>query len=137
MIEIDDDEGSLGFDDPAFGLEADASKPGLKSTWDDDIDDVLEETSSKSKKKKDKAKKTYNTSKEEMMSVFGFQQGSCDFCLKFVDDQSVGLLQKCLCNKKYFCTQCMKGNKLVAAHQQECAMERFQKLQRKRELAGK
>jgi len=110
----------------------------LKSTWDDDIAEVLDESSPrKNKKNKDKAQtREYKTSKEEMMSVFGFQQGSCDFCLRFIDDQSVGLLQKCMCGKKYFCKDCMVSNKLVAAHQQECAMERFKKLERKRQLAG-
>ena len=143
------DDGSLGgFDDPESFLAAET--PSLKATsWgDDDVADLLQEeeekaeASSKNKKKGSKKSKVskskksqpeYTTSKEDMMSVFGFQQGSCDFCLQFVKDDTIGQLQMCMCNKKYFCKDCLKNNKLVAAHQQECAQERFERLQKKRE----
>ena len=131
----DDDDGSLG------GLVAPTPTKNKEPSWDEDIADIVDEheeatdKNGKKKKKKKSQAKTYQTSKEDMMTVFGFNQGSCDFCQSFVAD--IITLQKCMCNKKYFCTECMKHNSKVAEHQQECAKERFERMQKKRERAGR
>jgi hypothetical protein len=124
------------FDPGLFGNDADQPRgKAAGASW--DTDDLVEEDNhhdNAAKKKKGTTKKpvkTYSTSPEDMMSVFGFHQGNCDFCEQFVDPQDVGALQKCMCNKKYFCKACFRNNPAVAQHQQDCAMERFQKRQQK------
>ena len=74
----------------------------------------------------DASKREPATSKE-MLKMFGFSQSHCDFCWKEVD-LSQAQLQQCMCKKKYFCRGCSQSPK-VSQHQQDCALERFERKQ--------
>jgi len=122
-------EASIQISDKQF--DSPTKKPSLKeltSSW-GDLSLMLELDSPTANETASRELAT----KEEMLALFGFKQSHCDFCWKEVDI-SQAQLQKCMCNKKHFCKGCSKSDK-VQKHQQECAMERFNKRQQQSDIS--